>query len=29
MIALNDAAIEYMQRLGFRDIVLAVSSYTT
>ena len=29
MIALNDAAIEYMQRLGFRDVVLGVSSYTT
>ena len=29
MIILNDSAIEYMRRLGFRDVVLAVSSYTT
>ena len=29
MITLNDAAIEYMQKLGFRDIVLLVSKYTT
>ena len=29
MITLNDAAIEYMQKLGFRDVVLLVSKYTT
>lgn len=29
MIRLNDAAIEYMRRLGFRDIVLLVIRYTT
>ena len=29
MISLNDAAIEYMQRLGFRDVVLTASMYTT
>lgn len=29
MITLNDAAIEYMRRLGFSDIVLGVSMYTT
>ena len=29
LIAMNDAAIEYMRRLGFTDVVLEVSSYTT
>jgi len=29
MIRLNDAAIEYMHRLGFRDVVLGVIRYTT
>lgn len=29
MIDLNDNAIEYMHRLGFRDIILAVEKYTT
>ena len=29
MIRLNDAAIEYMRRLGFNDIVLEASTYTT
>ena len=29
MIELNDNAIEYMQRLGFRDIVLDLNKYTT
>ena len=28
-IELNDNAIEYMQLLGFRDIVLGVERYTT
>ena len=29
MIELNNNAIEYMQRLGFRDIVLDLNKYTT
>lgn len=29
MIELNANAIEYMQRLGFRDVVLAAEKYTT
>lgn len=29
MILMNDAAIEYMRRLGFRDVVLEVIRYTT
>lgn len=29
MIGLNAAAIEYMDRLGFRDIVLDAIKYTT
>ena len=28
-ITLNDAAIEYIRRLGFSDVVLEVSVYTT
>ena len=29
MILMNDAAIEYMRRLGFRDVVLEAIRYTT
>lgn len=29
MIELNANAIEYMQRLGFRDLVLGAERYTT
>lgn len=29
MIEVNAAAIEYMQKLGFRDIVLDTIKYTT
>lgn len=29
MIELNDNAIEYMQKLGFRDVVLGVEKFTT
>lgn len=29
MVELNDQAVEYMQRLGFRDIVIGVEKFTT
>ena len=29
MVELNDNAIEYMQMLGFRDVVLGVEKFTT
>ncbi len=29
MIELNDNAIEYMQKLGFRDIILGAEKFTT
>ena len=29
MVELNQNAIEYMQRLGFRDVVIGVERYTT
>ncbi len=29
MIYLNDNAIEYMQKLGFRDIILGAEKFTT
>lgn len=29
MVELNDKAIEYMEKLGFRDIRLEVTKYTT
>ena len=29
MVELNDQAVEYMQRLSFRDIVIGVEKFTT
>ena len=29
MIELNDNAIEYMKRLGFRDLILGAEKFTT
>jgi hypothetical protein len=29
MIELNDNAIEYMKRLGFRDLILRAEKFTT
>ena len=29
MVELNDNAIEYMRKLGFRDVVLGVEKFTT
>lgn len=29
MVELNENAIEYMQRLGFRDLVLLTEKFTT